>query len=448
MKNFWNYHRANFKLRLTGNIILFLCLSLLLVFQSCKKEQNAIGLEYQEDLLNAVFTDTTTLIAYSVLEDSLNTTGLTSNYLGYVKDDIFGTTTAGIFAQFVPQANSFNPGESPTFDSIVLTLRYSGAFFGDTLNPFIIKVYQLTEDIISTETYYSINSIAHDLSNNLTNVSEFQLYPKPNAKVKLDTVKDAHIRIRLKDELGRSFLQHIDDLQTLDKFKSFFKGLYICAEPYHGNGSMVSLTLTNALSGIQLYYKNGSERKQFSFYMNQETVKFSAYKHDYESGNANFRQQVLQKDTAQGKNILYVQSMCGVKTKISFPYSQLKALKNKNIVINKAELVITNIGENSAYYPAPSKLSIQGVSKDGRIVFIPDDAVFTSESYWGGAAKDNEYRFRITRYIQDLIQRENFKPYIYLVANRAAVDANRLIIKGTDKESASRLRLELYYTEY
>jgi len=443
MKNFWNCRHANFRLLLTSNFIPFLCISLLLVFQSCKKEQNTIGLELQDDLLNATFTDTTSLIAYSVLEDTLNTTGLIFNCLGYLNDDIFGTTSAGIFAQFVPEGNSLNPGDSPTIDSIVLTLRYSGTFYGDTLNPFNIKIYQLTEDILSEKTYYQNNSIAHK-SNNLTYQSQFLLYPKPTSQVMVDTLKEAHIRIRLKDELGLTFLQNTDQLQTSEKFLSFFKGLYICAESYQGNGSMVSLTLTNPLSCIKIYYKNGSEKRQFSFFMSHETVRFSTYKHEYESGDANFIQQVLDKDTTKGKNLLYVQSMGGVKTKIAFPY--LKALKNKNIVINKAELVITNIEENNIGFPAPYRLSIQGVSKDEKIVFIPDDALFTSESYWGGTKKDNEYKFRITRYVQNIILHDEFQPFIYLVTNRAAVDANRLIIKGTDTDA--RLRLDLYYTEY
>ena len=446
MKNFWNFRRVNFNLR-PFIIIPCLLLSILLVSQGCKKELNSIGLDLkdQDDLLNAIFTDTITLTAHSVLDDTLNTTNLISNYLGYLKDEVFGTTIAGIYTQLVPDGNSLNPGDAPTIDSIVLTLRYAGNFYGDTLNPFTVKVYELSEDILSSETYYQNKSLKYK-SENLTYATEFHLYPKPTTLV--DTAKEAHARIRLKNELGDYFLRNTSQLQSPEKFKSFFKGLYICAEPLLNNGSMVNFSLTNALSGILIYYKDGTQKRQFKLKIDKDEVRFGSYQHNYESGNANFKQQVLGNDTAQGKNMLYVQSMGGVKTKITFPY--LKALKNKRIVINKAELIITNIGENLNLYPNPARLGLQCIKTQGdNIVYLPDDAVYTNSTYWGGGYKAPEYRFRITRYIQDIILKDNYQSSIYLVTEGAAAYANRLILSGTNPaESSSRLRLEIYYTEY
>jgi hypothetical protein len=397
--------------------------------------------------MNAIFTDTVTLIAYSILEDTLNTTDLVSNYLGCLKDDIFGMTTTSIYTQFIPEGNSFTPGNSPQLDSVVLTLRYSGGFYGDTLKPFIVKVFELDEAMLSTKTYYQNNSVAHK-SDNLTYNPEFHLYPKPNTTVMVDTVKEAHIRIRLSDALGNRFLNSIDQMQTAESFKTFFKGLYICAEPYQNNGSMVNVTLTSALSGIQIYYKSEGSGvpKQFSLIVkSQETVRFSAYQHEYESGHSDFVRQVLQNDTAMGKDILYLQSMGGVKTKITFPYIK-EAFRGKNVAINKAELIITNIGENLHLYPQPNRLNIHRIDRKGDPSLLPD--FYTS--IWGGAynADSAEYRFRITRYMQDIISRDDHESFVYLVADRAAVDANRLVIKGTDTLAPKRLRLKLYYTEY
>jgi hypothetical protein len=82
---------------------------------------------------------------------------------------------------------------------------------------------------------------------------------------------------------------------------------------------------------------------------------------------------------------------------------------------------------------------------------LPDDPYFTNAAYWGGGydATNKEYRFRITRYIQDIILNDNFEPSIYLVIEGAASNVNRLILGGTKPDDASsRLRLEVYYTEY
>ena len=453
MKNFWYTHPANFNLQKIIYVIPFLFLAFFGVFQGCKKDIGSIGLDLKDDLLNATYTDTVTVTAYSVETlkalDTLNTTGLVYNYLGYLKDPVFGTTTATFFAQLTPDGNSVNFGVSPKLDSIVLTLRYQGGFYGDTLKPFTVKVFELKEDIESNKNYYQNNSIDY-FPENLT-YSDFLLYPKPNTKVKIDSLLNPHTRIRLKNELGTRFLDNPKELANADIFKKYFKGLFISAESFGNDGSLVNFRLTDVLSGIQLYYKDDDNKsKRFTIYFNYkdiEPVRFSKYKHDYGAGNYHFVNQVLNNDTLSGEKILYLQSMGGVKTKITFP--NVKAFKNKRIVINKAELVITNIGEDLDLYPQPNRLGIQGVTTAGKLVTMPD-ALTGNATYFGGTYDDKkkEYRFRITRYFQALIEKENFRPYVYLVSEGAAAFATRLVLNGTDLNSPSRLRLEVYYTEY
>ena len=439
MKNFWNFYRANFNLRSLHCIILLLLLSTLWISQGCRKEPGSIGLNIiGRNLLNAVFTDTTTLITYSVLADSLNTTNLRSNYLGYVKDPVFGTTTAGIYAKFIPFRATVDFGTLQELDSIVLTLRYAGGFYGDTLNPIRIKVYELTEDMSISATYYQNSSITHKYDE-LTYYPNFRIRPAPNTRVRVDTLLGPHIRIRLKNELGHRFLEDSMAMKS-------FKGLYICAEPFQNNGSLVNFFLDDILSGIQLYYKRDGVPTRFSLVNNStNAVRFNTFQHDHTLGSADFVNQVIHKDTLLGKNTLYVQGFGGVKTKIAFPH--LKALRDKKMVINKAELVITNIGEDLSMFLPPTRLTLQGVNPSDTLVFLPDDV---ENTYFGGNydATTKEYRFRITRYIQDIILRDRFQPYIYLLVRDAPINPHRLVLKGTDTLDASRIRLELYYTEH
>jgi len=452
MKNFWNFRPVNFNVRLLQFLFPILFISLLFTFQSCNKEPGSIGTNLKNDLKNAVFSDTITLSAHSIREDTLNTTNLNSNFLGYLVDEVFGTTTAGIYTQFIPNATSYSLGDLPTVDSIVLTLRYTGGFYGDTLNPFMIKVYRLTEDISSEKTYYQNNSIKYD-SKNLTEIPEFILYPKPNTKIKVDSLVDAHLRIRLDTLLGKDIIAKIkaNNGQLPDAaFKEFFKGLYICPEPLANEGSLVSFSLTSIVSGIQLYYKNNNVPRKITFNISTRTkssIRVSTYDHfDYNNASQDFKNQVLEKDSLLGREILYVQSMGGVKTKISFP--NLKALRDKRIVINKAELIITNFEDNVSKYPPPARLNLQAINEKKETIFLPD---YTTLDYWGGGydKTKQEYRFRITRYIQNIILKDNLEPYIYLVVDGAARNANRLLLHGTNPPDASkRLRLEIYYTEY
>jgi hypothetical protein len=78
--------------------------------------------------------------------------------------------------------------------------------------------------------------------------------------------------------------------------------------------------------------------------------------------------------------------------------------------------------------------------------------MYTSESYFGGKydASTKEYRFRITKYIQQLVQDSLINNNeINLVVNGAGIRANRLTFYGTNPDDFSkRLRLELSYTTY
>jgi len=455
MKNFWNFLRVSFNLRPKNLVIYLFTLALLSTSVGCKKEMNTIGLNLNEDILYASFTDTATVTAYSILHDSLKTASLVFNFLGFLNDNVFGTTTASIYTQFVPSGNNISFGDSPELDSIVLTLRYTGGFYGDTLNPFLIKIYELEEEMSVKDTFYSFSSVPHngiDLIH--SDYAPFSLYPTPKTKVKLDTVYEPHIRIRLSDELGYRFLRNEEELATASSFISFFKGLYICSEQLRSNGSLVNFTLQNAgLSGIQLYYKNKGETKKFSFVIKggSETVRFSEYKHEYELGRHDFVEQVINNVTSGGSEKIFVQAMGGVKTKITFPH--LKSLKDKRIVINKAELVLSvDKTEELTLYPPPSNLGLQAKNMKGDLVFVPDE--LWGGGYFGGNYNSDkkEYRFRITRYVQDMILRNNYEPYLYLVASGAAAFANRVVLYGHEPQNlmdkSSRLRLEIYYTEY
>ena len=153
---------------------------------------------------------------------------------------------------------------------------------------------------------------------------------------------------------------------------------------------------------------------------------------------------------AVGEDKLYLQPTGGVKMKIGFPTIK-NTFKDKNLVINRAELVITNISEDETFFFMPALLAIQGVKSNGTIAYIPDDAYFTSTDYFGGtySTSKKEYRIRITNYIQDLILRDQYKDYIYLVVSGAGIRGNRLIMGGLNPDDENtRLRLEISYTEY
>jgi hypothetical protein len=80
----------------------FLLLAFAVGTTGCKKpEQNiGLGLQPEEDILNAIQTDTVSIEAYTLIEDSLRMDDFSRSMLGNQMDAIFGKSSASIFTQF------------------------------------------------------------------------------------------------------------------------------------------------------------------------------------------------------------------------------------------------------------------------------------------------------------------------------------------------------------
>ena len=127
----------------TGIIAFFLSLLV-----SCQHEVSSIGLDLIDEV-GTEFSDTTTIVAYSFLEDTINTTNMSANLI------------ACTFAQFAMSGSSVNFGTNPVIDSVILTLQIS-AYYGDTLSKVAFRIYQLTEPLSDANKYYQNSSVNYD----------------------------------------------------------------------------------------------------------------------------------------------------------------------------------------------------------------------------------------------------------------------------------------------
>lgn len=433
--------------------LLFLVFIALFVV-SCDDELTSLGLNLHkpDELLGTTFMDSTTIVAQSMLDDTLRTAALGSNVIGYVNDPTFGSTKASVYSQYLLSGNSVNFGDNPQLDSVILTIRVGG-YFGDTTTALPIRVYELDEKLSNDSIYRTSSTVAHK-NENLTYDANFSVRPTPTTRVLIDTNSyDVHLRIRLTDAFGYHFLNNASSMTNESTFADFFKGLYITVEPPQGTGSLLYVNLTSSLSGISIYYKNNNVNKRYPIVTNSSAVRFNNYEHNYTKASPHFVSEVINQipyNQSLGKEILYLQPTGGVKTKIGFPTIK-NTFQGKDVVINRAELVISNISEDETHFFMPALLSIQGVKTDGTITYIPDDSYLISGEYFGATYNKTtkEYRIRITNYIQDLILRDQFRDYFYLVVSGAGVRGNRLIMGGLNpSDESKRLRLEIYYTQY
>jgi hypothetical protein len=430
----------------TGLVIL-LTISLLSLFQACKKEPDkvGIGIRPEEDIVNVFNQDTSTVKAYSVREDSVKTDETQLNLVGSYLDPVFGKTTATLYTQVRLSENGYTFGDNPVLDSIVLTMDYSG-YYGDTNDQLQMRVYQLSESIFPDSVYYSNKSIPYDP----VELAGLSFYPRPTSPVVVagDTVL-ARLRIRLSDDFGNSILNApASALLDNENWLEFFKGFVLVPEETGGTGSMLSFDLLSSVSNLVIYYRNDEQDSlDFEFFINDNCARFMNYDHyDYIHADALLQEQVMDGNTALGDNRLYLQAMAGIKAKIMFPH--IRSINaNGRVAINEAKLVINDYQEEEEF-PPPGRLVVVGIDEEGKNYIIPDQFEF----YYGGYydTTNNQVVFRITRYIQSLLE-EGAQDYgLHLLIASASLLPNRQIMNGPLPDPptpfSKRLKLNITYT--
>ena len=432
---------------------------LILAMFSCKKDPYEIGFDLlpPSDTLNVRTTDTCTVEAFSMRQDSVRTDKTSSLVMGSIMDPIFGKTTAGFYSQVRLSSEGVDFGKNPVLDSLVLMLFYNG-YYGDTLTRQNVKVYEVSEDFVYDSIHYSNQRLAtyptlladQDFVPNITD-------SVPVYKEKLA----AHLRINLSRQtnyLGNKILDApTDALATNSAFIKFIKGIYVTANPVSNQGALLNFSITSGISKMVVYFHNGNDPQNDSLHydllLNEACARFATIDHNgYLDASQDLKRQILNHDSAQGASNLFLQGMGGVKIKLKFPY--LKNFgKGKVISINDAILELKNMETDTTLSPPPTLTMIRQDSI-GRIGYLVDDN--EGASYFGGTynSKTRSYFFRLTQHMQKVLQ-NSYKNHfdLYIMVNtpvKSYITPNRIMLYGTkpsDPASLSnRFQLKMTYT--
>jgi len=418
---------------------------------SCEKPEQDVGLGLQpgEDLLSVNQTDTLTVEAYTLPEDSIRSDELTPALLGAYFDPVFGLSDASHATEL--RLSTSNPNfvegdASPSdvvIDSLVLFLAYETVVESNGnlvrnyggLGPQYVEVFEITDSLEPDVEYFS-NKDPRIGSEDLVVDGMNTIYPNPNDSVTVGGVKRApQIRIPLEPEFARKFIEasDVDGGLTAETFVSLLKGLYIKVNP---EAPFVNLNNTGILywdtfrerSGLAMYYRNTltEDTLDYTFDIRSNTGKYTRFQHDFSQADMNLVDQ-LNGNKDAGKQQLFVQAMAGTKIRVDFPYLSDLA-DSTGIALNKVELILpVQVDED---FPPPSRMFIFGLDEEGRLFLIPDQL----DGIIGGTydAENQEYRFVITRFLQQIIlgTRENYG--LEIVTNRAAFSENRVVINGPE----------------
>lgn len=406
----------------------------------------------KEDNLSGVYTDSLSLFSKTVREDSFRTTSSAKYLLGSMKDEVFGKTVTGIYTQFKP--STFNPSfHNCTIDSVVLSLVYAGSY-GDVKNtPQSVTVYQLTQQLTADSAYYSSRTFAFNpinIGEKINFIPDFSTYPI----IIGDTMKPA-LRIRLNEQFGQDMLD-ADSINytSPSAFQSFMKGLYMAPDENNPGKGIMYFDLAHSDSRLTLYYHNTTtDSLQFSFLMGSGCASVNSYKHDYTGSPV----EAALNSSAKSDSVLYIQSMAGVKSKITIPFLQSLG----RILVNKAEVEVTQVLDpvtDDPVFSVPSKMILLGSDSLGKNTLIPD--LYTTALLKYGSNKSAfvndkgqtvvKYSFSITDQLQLVVNKlqNGEKDYgLFLVNYQSTELADRIVLGGANRKDAAQMKLKLTYTK-
>lgn len=413
----------------------------ILLWTACKKPTVDGTDLIPDEELNLTVTDTISLITYTERDDSVETDGLTVNVWGAMNDPLFGLSYAGIYTQFSTDRSNIDLGNSPSLDSLVLTLKFSEGSntYGDVTVPQNMSIYRISEVWSRDSTYYN-NTV---FSTEATKVGEVLNYvPNLTDSLQYDGGTFAPgLRVKLDNALGQQFISQSGGGNFIDDaaFKNWFNGLYIAPDSTNPGAGMVYFDLFAAMSKLTLYYNDTS---QIDFFINSNAGTVNRFTQNFAGSVA-----AAALDNPANDSSLYIKAMGSSRALVQAPY--LKDFGQVSIV--KAELTFTVINTDTNSYAPPSQMVLVKVNADGSEEILTDQ--FVSADFFGGTLKGvdvqgnfvHQYKFNVPIYYQDIIN-GNTDYGLHLLTFPTTRSANRVVLGGSGN-SMYPAKLRLVYTK-
>lgn len=464
----------------------------LFILSGCENP-TGIGLDVSPDeQIDALFTDTISLKAYTLKEDSAQSGASNQVVFGLFNDPVFGRTIADLAIDLARPNGFVQLKDDTEIDSVILVLPFNGQFYGDSLySNYVLNVRQLDEPFMFNTFATKKWSVKNDLVASRTMnrypykaADSIYLFQHISGKDSLVKVPP-QLRISLSKDFFKDLLGSSVDSATLSTaagFRSHVKGLYLSVDTNltTGIGAILGFSATIGTPGVEITYRQSNGKtgddagidtirtvfpvSSFSQTAGTYLSLAASVQNDY---TAEIHEQLEQE--GQQFESIYLHAPTGLRGKIVFPF--IDELKGKGISINKAELVLYVDNDRMAgpfNVPSP-RLTLYREDIAGKRQNIPDGAALSSQGipidprslnyigFGGWYNQDHKrYIFHLTSYLQDVLQGKinGNELYIapvstgdfYVPVNPAINTGSRAIIGGPDHPTY-KMKLNLYYTE-
>lgn len=423
-------------------VLALIVLISLICFSACKKKPEKIGNDLQpsNSLITVVFNDEQDVVASTFTVPYVNTKMLTYTLLGNINDPIFGNTNYDFYTQYSLSTSSQTWGNGAVADSVVLSFCFNG-YYGDTLQPLNVRVYEVLEEMYPDSTYRSNMTLeCEDVE-----LANHTFVPRPLTPI--DTILDRGVlRIPIDVSLGTKLIENEANMTSNDAFKEFFKGLHVvCDFSTADEGSICFFNMTHSYSYLRVYYHNDNDTLSYDFRVEDEDMRFNHYSHDFNTA-AN---PITFNDTVNNEK-LFVQGTAGTRVWLKFPNLQEWANSLEgSLAINEAKLILTGAVTDTAEFTPPARLVVTAAKFDTDTTTVLLNDQFVGSDYFGGNYDDSDATvwFRITEYVQNVVKNGNYATNcngLLIYVDQGSTVARRWAFYGPQGESP--VRLELVYS--
>lgn len=431
-------------------------IGLLFLLSGCEKpEERMLGKDAipEGERMNSDVRDTFSIEARTATMPPVSAINSDPGMFGELMDARTGRTRSTLYSQLLLPGTNIDLGDPSNLalDSAVLSIRYAG-YYGDTNTVQEFQVHQVLEDMDGIDPTHK-----DSLQRSSNPIGTAQKAPSVTSSVSLNggsTTAPPQLRIKLKNSFGENILDRsgAQELSNDEAFTDFINGISISSNNstlQNGEGAVLYGRVPHAFSRVTLYYRNTAQNDTNSLDLELGGSRFNRVEHSTDGSEAEPK---IDSAFSSEQEKAYILGPGAIATELRFP--TLRSLNDSmDIAVNKAVLELpVEVQANQVFAPANGvHILYEDASGDLKLT---KDRTEEGGEFIGGAyeSKDKEYRLRITRHIQAILNDEVPSSSVFVTSSIPFLsegEANtvaRSVLFGPG--SSTPPRLELTYTEY
>ncbi|MCI0522482.1 MAG: DUF4270 domain-containing protein [Bacteroidales bacterium] len=383
-------------IRLKHSLISFFAFTAF-ILSSCSDDPTniGIGLLPEDDFVRIVSTDTVSIKAYTMYDESSVTTNSTELTAGGIRDIYFGTTTC----EFITQLRLITPWNDYVYTVDSIFFRFlASEIDGDTSGVHYLRLYETGTFLRDTVEYFS--------NQDPDTIKFLGEYPLPALKA------DSSYSIRLENWVAEYLLRDTSMfLPATEFYTDYFKGLYVALRS-EADPVLISMTAADSPLALTIHFHDTSDTKYtYSFVATERAVNYNKYKHDFTTADPD--KQIKHINDLVTDTVVYLQGLKGVYTRLDLP--SLSSFREEGrIAVNEARLYVPVLLDGVTFADSlmPPRIYLRYRDSEGNLEPVPDllhDPGFLDGTYY--KLKDY-YIFNIPTFIQEYLEGEIDNPSV------------------------------------